>query len=228
MKRKHMSNTFKALALMVVVIGLVGSPVLAAGLRKNSVKSKHIKDGQVLAVDIGTGAVGSDEIAGGAVTGAKIANNAISGSELAVDSVTNSKIFDNSVTTAKIASNAVTSGKIADDIVGRADLANDYMWAKVSGVATFDGATLLRGLGAIAVGRVNTGQYTVTFDSSITVCGWTSTLNDNGAGVAPTGFTSIEQSSGGDPNTLRIRIFDSTGALADVGGGDGFTVQVMC
>ena len=52
------------LALLCLFLILGGGTALAAGLAKNSVKSKHIKDGQVKSQDIGLDAVDAEKIAG--------------------------------------------------------------------------------------------------------------------------------------------------------------------
>ncbi len=99
-------------------------------------------------------------------------------------------------------------------------------WAKVD--ADFNGATLLRGFGATAVSRIGTGQFLVTFDGPIDICGWTATLNDNAAGTALNGQISIEQNATFDATTLRVRTFSEAGAEEDPPDTSGFTVTVTC
>ena len=69
--KKHLTyaNVMASLAVFAV---LGGGMAVAAGLKKNSVKSKTIKDGAVAAIDIKDGSVGTPELAGNAATGAKV------------------------------------------------------------------------------------------------------------------------------------------------------------
>jgi hypothetical protein len=68
----------------------------------------------------------------------------------------------------------------------------------------------------------------VTFNHAITGCSWIGTLNDNTSGGAQNGEIAIEQASGADPNRLRVRTFDSAGAVEDRESSDGFSLHVVC
>jgi hypothetical protein len=54
----------------------------AAGIPKNSVRSKQIKDNAVAAKDVRDGSLGGTEIADGAITGAEVADGTITGAEV--------------------------------------------------------------------------------------------------------------------------------------------------
>jgi hypothetical protein len=84
----------------------------ATGLKKNSVKSKQIKDGQVLTQDIGDGAV----------TSAKIAPGVIPTTGLADGSVTTPKLADGAVSGDKLAADSVDASKVGADALGGADI----------------------------------------------------------------------------------------------------------
>ena len=99
-------------------------------------------------------------------------------------------------------------------------------WAKVS-----DGSgtpSLLREKGVASVSGGGTGAYRVTFDDPITGCGWFATLNDDSDGLPPEGEIAINFFDLTDPRTLQVRTYDSAGNLGPVGGGNGFSVAVLC
>ncbi len=92
-------------ALVALFVALAGT-AFAAGLAKNSVKSKQIKDGAVASVDV--------------------KDNGLTGTDINEESLTGlpgSSLADSAVATSKIADGAVTTSKIADGAVGGADLA---------------------------------------------------------------------------------------------------------
>jgi hypothetical protein len=74
---KHLSfaNVVSALCLFL----LLGAGAHAAGLGKNSVKSKHIKNGQVMIADLAPNAVDSSKVGDNALTGAEINEATLSG-----------------------------------------------------------------------------------------------------------------------------------------------------
>lgn len=130
------------LGLIALVLVVVGGSAYAAGLAKNSVKSKQIKNGQVKSVDVkdqnltgtdiadGTvgaaeitdGGVGSLEIADAAVTATEIANDAVIGQKIATGVIGGGKLSPGAVSTNKLEDGAVDSAKIADGSIGAADL----------------------------------------------------------------------------------------------------------
>jgi len=117
--RTHLrSNVVGYVALFVALSGVA----YAAGLKKNSVKSKHIRDGQVLTQDIGDGAVGTADLADGAVTAGKLANGVIPGPELTDGSVTTPKLADGSVDSAKLADDSVSASKVGANALGGDDI----------------------------------------------------------------------------------------------------------
>jgi hypothetical protein len=119
-----------------------------------------------------------------------------------------------------------TTLKELADSTGPAGPAANVVWAKVDGDSA--SANLIGGSGVSSVSRVNPGQYLVTFTSSIVGCGWFATRGDNAYGVAQQGEIAVEQNSSGDPNTLRVRTFNSAGVGADTSPSDGFNVQIIC
>src|SRR5690348_3745333 len=75
----YLRNNVLGLVAIFLAIGGVG---YAAGVKKNSVKSKSIKDGQVLSVDIGDGQVGSADLGPNAVDGSKVKDDSLTGADV--------------------------------------------------------------------------------------------------------------------------------------------------
>lgn len=88
--RRHLSyaNVVSTLCLFA----LIGGGAYAAGLGKNSVRSKQIKDGQVKARDIADGAITAGKLAPGSITGAEIDDGSLTGADVANDSLFGSEI----------------------------------------------------------------------------------------------------------------------------------------
>jgi YVTN family beta-propeller protein len=110
-----------------------------------------------------------------------------------------------------------------------ADTGNSVLWAKVDGGGPAPGeVTLLRGAGATAASHFNPGSYLVTFNRPVDTCGWSATLNDNGALIAPNGQISVELRNTVTPNDLIVRTFTADGTTANLANDDGFTLTVNC
>jgi hypothetical protein len=113
--KKHLtpSTVISCVALFVALSGAA----YAAGLAKNSVKTKNIANGAVTAAKLKSSSVNASKIANGAVIGSKIANGAVGASKLAEASVRSSALGGGVVTTGKIKDLAVTEGKLASNAV---------------------------------------------------------------------------------------------------------------
>jgi hypothetical protein len=113
-KRLTYANVVSSIALFLV---LGGATAIAAGLAKNSVGTKQLKNNAVTAAKIKNEAVTNAKLKAGSVTETKIANGTITAAKLGENAVTNGKIGESAVTTGKLAGEAVTTGKIANDAV---------------------------------------------------------------------------------------------------------------
>ena len=196
-------------ATSVVTATLAGTGVASAvaAVPNNSVNSLKIVDNTVRSIDVRNGTLRGVDIADGTV-----------GPD---------DVEDNSLTASDIAEGGILSEDIRNGTIHPGDLALDALtrWAKVDADAS---PQLLAGRGASTVTRPAAGNYVVTFNAPITGCGWTATLNDDDAGAASPGEISVERNNANEPNVLRIRTFDSAGALVDGDGSNGFTVMVNC
>jgi hypothetical protein len=83
--RRHLTIS-NALALTALFLALTAG-AYAAGLGRNSVKSKQIKDGGVMTQDLRDGAVTGAKIANGSLTGADFADDSLTGSDIAEGSL---------------------------------------------------------------------------------------------------------------------------------------------
>lgn len=175
----------------------------------------------------GGGVASAFNVPGNSVTSAKIVNNSIRSIDIKDGTLASVDVHDGALTGADVADGSLGGGDIADGSISTADLSPQALtrWAKVDGGTT---TSLIRGRGATTASRLAAGQYLVTFSQSITACGWTATVNDNDAGVAPNLYASVERNSAADANTLRVRVFNDAGTTVDTAQDDGFTVTVTC
>jgi hypothetical protein len=81
-------------------------------IRKNAVRSRHIKDGQVRTTDVRNGAVTASKLAPNGVTSDKVQDESLSGADLS----------DGAVGTAQLAPDAVTGEKVLDDSLTGSDV----------------------------------------------------------------------------------------------------------
>jgi hypothetical protein len=100
----------------------------AGGIKKNAIRSSHIKDGQVKARDLQAAAVTAGKLAADAVSGANVADGSLASGDLA----------DGAVTTAKLAPDAVTSAKVQDGSLTGADV-NEATLGQVPDAAQLGG-----------------------------------------------------------------------------------------
>jgi hypothetical protein len=131
--KKHL-NPSTAISCIALFVALSGA-AYAAGLAKNSVKTKNIANGAVTAAKIKSSSVNASKLANGSVIGSKIANGAVGSSKLAEASVrstalgggvvTTGKIKDLGVTEAKLGANSVTNSKISAGAVDTGKLGRE-------------------------------------------------------------------------------------------------------
>jgi hypothetical protein len=130
--RRHLtySNVMSTLAVFLV---LAGGTALAAGLRRNSVNSRTVKDNSLLSADLKDGAAitGADvadgsldgsDVAGGSLKGADIGDGSISGADVADGSLGGAKLAKGAIGAANIAPKAVNSANIVDGSITGADI----------------------------------------------------------------------------------------------------------
>lgn len=126
-ERIRANLSFANVMSIIAVFVAIGGGAYAAGLAKNSVKSKQIKDGQVKTADIRDGGVTATDLGSNAVTRDKLADGAVGGSEIAAGSVGPTDVANGAIAGAKIAPGAVNSPAVADNSLTGADIAPDSL-----------------------------------------------------------------------------------------------------
>ena len=186
--------------------------------------------------------IGTSDIKNGAVTAKKLHRKAVRTKKIKNDAVNGNKVLDNSLTGNNI--DESTLGPVPNashannaDHADNADNAQNLggtppsgfqsslRWAVVS--ANAGGASVVRG-NATGAGRISTGNYFVSFQPDIRNCAYVATDGDTTAGVGPPGEISVEQRNGANATDVEVRHYNSAGALADYGSGDGFHIIVIC
>jgi hypothetical protein len=143
------------LALLALILVVAGGTAYAAGLAKDSVKSKQIKNDQVKSVDVkdqgltGTdiadGSVGSPEIADGSVASAEILDGAVGSPEIGNDAVTADELANDAVIGQKIATGVIGGGKLSPGAVSRNKIEDGAIDASKVEDGTLGGADVADG-----------------------------------------------------------------------------------
>jgi hypothetical protein len=107
------STVISCIALFVALSGAA----YAAGLAKNSVKTKNIANGAVTTAKIKNASVNAAKLVNGAVIGSKIANGAVGNAKLTEAAIRSNNLGGGVVTTAKIKDLAITEGKLGSNSV---------------------------------------------------------------------------------------------------------------
>lgn len=217
--------TFANVMSVVAVFIAIGGGAYAAGLAKNSVKSKQIAANAVKQPELASNAVINSKIANGAVTATKIADRSVTGAKIADGSATNAKIADNAVTTAKIADGAVNGAKVDEASLAQVPLA--AVAAKASNTfgaivnqdgslssATQSGTTSVRN-------GLNTGNYSVGFGRDLEGCAAVAALGNNASLVPNPGEIGATLNF---DDTVTVQTRDSAGGVKD----NGFELIVVC
>lgn len=133
--RRHLTypNVMSTLAVFLV---LAGGTALAAGLPKNSVNSRAVKDNSLRSADLadGLGVTGADvtdgslsgaDLVDGVVGGASIADGSLSGADLADGSIGGAEFGKGALAAANLAPDAVSSANLLDNSIQGADVRAD-------------------------------------------------------------------------------------------------------
>ena len=217
------------LALFVSLGGDSLAQRAIASLKKDSVKSRQIKNGAIFRVDLSKplrsklgvpgprgpqgpkGPQGPEgppgeqvDLADGSVTTAKLAENAVKGAQVADGSLGDADLAANSVTAAEIVTSAVGQPEIADNAVGASEMADNAIDANE--VAN----------GSLKAADVGKGSGTVTLDFPLIAVDECAELTFD-AGVNTAGEAVLVTPGGSFPDDFPV-------TAAVVGGGNGVIV----
>jgi hypothetical protein len=192
---------------LALVVALGSGGAYAAGLAKNSVASKQIKNGSVQAQDVKPGTLSGAQVGDNTLTGADIDESSLG----PVPQATRAQTAD-SATKADSAATAgsATSALRADNVlVGTVDPDGNLIAAK--------------SLGAVGSTTPGVGTYTVTFDRNVQGCGFVATVhNDFGGNTVP--GEAVVNNRNQTADTVLVRTYDSSGTVKD----REFSVMVVC
>jgi hypothetical protein len=194
--------TFANVMSVIAVFIAIGGGAYAAGLAKNSVKSKQIAAGAVKKSELASGAVVEKKVAGGAVS--------------------TEKIGDGAVTTDKIADNAVTGAKVDEGSLGEVPLATEAR-NTLGAIVNLDGSLSSSAQPGTTSTRngVGTGFYTVDFGRSLSNCAAVASLGNNLSNIPNPG--EIGATINFD-DTVTVQTRNSAGTATD----NGFQLIVVC
>jgi hypothetical protein len=196
------------LAFIALVAALSGTAVALPG--KNTIDSGDIKKGQVKNSDIGKNAI----------TGSKVKNNSLKGADVLESSLGQVP----SAASANTASNATQLGGVAASAYAKSA---DILHATVDTTAT--GATIVRGRGATAAGRLAVGVYYVTFNRDVSKCTWNASAGRSTA----TGTSAFIATPRGVPSPGGVKdagvvIWNGNGAGVPQVDGASFFMTITC
>jgi hypothetical protein len=200
------------LGLIALVLVVAGGTAYAAGLTKNSVKSKHIKNNMVKSADVKDqaltgidvadnsigplelldGGVGSAEIASSAVTSDELANDSVIGQKIATGVIGGGKISPGAIGTNKLEDGAVNSAKVADGSIGAVDLdATVGRIGSKTGVLTVGAAAqdvlVVNGFGTFSIECPAADNFEIDYTRDPTIAQTMSVLGQDPADPGPRG-----------------------------------------
>lgn len=152
-KKLTYSNVVASLALFVAL----GGAAVAAGLPKNSVGPKQLKNGAVTTKKLRKEAVTNLKLRRDAVSGSKIAGGSVGGSDLANNAVGSSKLANSAVINSKIANGVVGTNKLGTEVVTTAKLAKEDVTTEKLKNGAVTAAKLDSGVGPL-LGNLPSGQ----------------------------------------------------------------------
>jgi hypothetical protein len=152
-KKLTYSNVIASLALFAAL----GGVAVAAGLPKNSVGPKQLKNGAVTAKKLRREAVGNRKLAPGAVSASKLAKGAVTAGKLANGAVHSGALANGAVINSKIANGVVGTNKLGNGVVTTSKLANEGVTTDKIKNGAVTAAKLDDGVGPL-VGNLRSGQ----------------------------------------------------------------------
>ncbi|MEA2331567.1 MAG: trimeric autotransporter adhesin [Thermoleophilaceae bacterium] len=125
----HVRGNAVAYLALFIALGSTGAYAANVDLKRNQVKTKHIKGKAVTTAKLKGKAVTTAKLANGAVTSRTIAGGAVGAGKLAAGAVGSTELADGGVTSPKLAAGAVGAGKLAPGSVGSSELQDGQVTA---------------------------------------------------------------------------------------------------
>jgi hypothetical protein len=215
-----MAVAFVALlaALSGTAIALPGTNTVDSGdIKNNTIRSRDIRNNDVRTQDIRNGTVSGTDVRDDSLTGADILESSLG----TVPSATSA----NTANSATTASNANALGGLGPAAYQKT---GDLLFATVDTSAT--GATVVRGRGATAAGRLATGFYFVTFNRDVSNCTWVASAGRSiAAGTGPFIATPRGRTIGTPtPTDVGVVVWDPSVAGVPQIDGASFFLTVLC
>lgn len=240
--RRHLSYP-NVMSTLVVFLVLAGGTALAAGLPKNSVTSRTVKDNSlrsadladglgVTGADVADGSLGGADLADGTLSGIDVGEGSLKGADFADGSLAGGDIGMGALSAASIGAGAVDSSKVAVESIRGTDIGTGVLTgehiieltlSEVPSAARFDGrlpSAFLESVVRVHETQIQqgTGGGDGTFTISHTCQGSEVLIAGGPANVGP-GSSVIENTPTGGVWTVKI---NSHGAA------DPFSVSVVC
>jgi hypothetical protein len=226
--RRHLtySNVISTLALFLVI---AGGTAIAAGIPKNSVSSKTVKNGSLASLDLkdGKGVQGVD-VVDGSLTGTDIADGSLGSADIADGAIANADIADKAVNSAKVLNNSLKGDDVADNSLGGASIneaglgpvPNALNAGQLEGrpASSFLPSTIYRRESAAEEGTTNGADETQTIELG---CDPGDVLLSGGPTSIEATTTLLESTPSPTPNTWLVRVNKN-------GHEDAFGVAVLC
>lgn len=216
-KKLTYSNAIASLALFVALGGIA----MAAGLPKNSVGPKQLKQGAVTAAKIRKGAVKTAKLGQGAVTAGKLAPGSVSAGNIVNGTILAGKLANGAVTNSKIANGVVGTNKLGTEAVTTSKLAKDGVTTDRIKNGAVTAAKLDEGIGPL-LGNLRSGQTLrgIVYASGSDESGGGKTIASTAVSF-PFPLVNVPATNVVDPNTA------TTAACPGITGGNGQTPQAV-
>ncbi len=201
-ERLTYANVMSTIAVFGVLAGggaYAASKIDSGDIKRNAVRSKHIKNGEVKRADLAHRAVSTSKLGNLAVTNPKLADGVVSTAKLGDLVVTGAKLAENSVTSANVVDDSLSGTDISDGSIGTNDVGQGFLTqAGGSRALRFfahewnTGSSTNIEFGRVTLQPVATNQFKVCFNFigpwgyGISIDGGALTLNTPAGNCGPT------------------------------------------
>ncbi len=211
------------MSTVAVVLALTTGTAYAAGLGRNSVKSRHIASNAVVERHISSNAVRERQLAADAVTARQLADGSVQGPDLANDSVSSRAVADGSLSADDLGANSVGKSELKADTVDSSRIQNgqvrpdDIADGAINNTKLSSGVRrLMYDAGALAVNQTYA-------DVTVSNSAWPGGAPSSGAQLSGTWTQPINSL---DIVSMTARVEYPSGCSATAGTPRGFDVKI--